>query len=312
MRSVAALARRVHQRISLAGCFTTIAGTAESEGMQVLVLCEGSARPRVESEFEEFATVAFCATAEEMGSDGRAADVLVLWDTTTSPAGAARQVHDLRRTRARAPILVVAPRWRRDRSTRVLDAGADDCIVGAYKRPELRARTSALARRSSPPPALPDGPCLCLDPERRTVTAGGRQVHLTRTQFSILEYLVQHRDCWHSPEAIIREVLGTYHQKDSSLVRFHVHKLRSALGETAACIRGERGRGYMFQPPNGSDFAEPSLVAAHPASVCRVSSSTRAPNAARDGTPRSEDRERRHATASPARASRGTRSSSGD
>ena len=69
---------------------------------------------------------------------------------------------------------------------------------------------------------------------------------LTQTQYAILEYLVRHRDRWRSPELIIREVLGTCHQKGSSLVRFHVHNLRNALRDCGYCIHWQRGKGYMF------------------------------------------------------------------
>jgi two-component system, OmpR family, response regulator len=219
------------------------------EKMRVLVLCAARERQRVESEFGAFASVAFCESATEFATDVRTPVVLVLWAGTTTDGEALHKVRDWRNAGQKAPILVVASSWQRDSAARLLDAGADECVVGDYAQSELHARTCALVRRSSPPPGLLSDTCVQLDREGLTARMQGREVGLTRTQFSILEYLVRHRDCWRSPEAIFREVLGTRHHKDSSLVRFHVHRSRSALGESRACILGERGKGYMFRSP---------------------------------------------------------------
>jgi len=221
--------------------------------MHVFVLCSARERGRVESEFREFASVAFCESAVQVATAVPAPEVLVVWDSTTTDVEALRHVHAWRRTARKAPMLVVASGWRRDSIARVLNAGAEDCVVGDYTRPELRARVCALARRSSPPSALVGDARVRLDRECLTAKVQGREVQLTPTQFSILEYLVRHRDRWRSPEAIIREVLGTYHQQGSSLVRFHVHKLRSALGESKACVLGQRGKGYMFRFPSSDE-----------------------------------------------------------
>jgi len=231
---------------------------AEPDRVHVLVWCAARERQRVEAEFGAFASVVFCDGAMEFGTDARAPHVLVLWAGTTTDADALRQVHDWRRAGQKEPILVVASGWQRNTATQLLDVGADECVVGDYTRAELRARTCALVRRSLRPAALLSDACVQLDREGLSVRLEGREVELTRTQFSILEYLVRHRDRWRSPEAIFREVLGTCHQKNSSLVRFHVHRLRSALGESGACILGERGKGYMFRSPGMSDERSPS------------------------------------------------------
>jgi DNA-binding winged helix-turn-helix (wHTH) protein len=97
-----------------------------------------------------------------------------------------------------------------------------------------------------PCPTDDDARELVLERDGLWARIGRRQVQLTPTQFAILEYLARHRGSWCHPAAIIRDVLGTAHQKNTSLVRFHIHKLRTALGEYAVSIYWQRGCGYML------------------------------------------------------------------
>lgn len=89
-----------------------------------------------------------------------------------------------------------------------------------------------------------------LDANELVVRIGGDTVGLTRTQFSILAYLVQHCGRWVTTSELIREVLGTHHQPDTSLVRVHVHAIRRRLGTRAAWVESDRrrARGYRWRP----------------------------------------------------------------
>jgi DNA-binding response OmpR family regulator len=169
----------------------------------------------------------------------------VVCDTSANAVASAERIRLLRECGGRVPILVLGQAWASDCAANVLDAGADDCLVGAFSPTELRARICALLRRSSGLWVLP-AEAMRLNRDCLTVHLDRRDIALTRTQFAILEYLVRYRELWCAPERIIRDVLGTSHQKGTSLVRFHVHNLRNALGESGVRIRWERGKGYMF------------------------------------------------------------------
>jgi DNA-binding response OmpR family regulator len=90
----------------------------------------------------------------------------------------------------RLPVIVLSGRNSETDRVRGLDSGADDYLVKPFRYPELRARIGAVLRRRSHPQ---DGPRrvgdLVVDPVRRRVTVGEREVHLTNKEFDLLRAL---------------------------------------------------------------------------------------------------------------------------
>jgi DNA-binding response OmpR family regulator len=155
-------------------------------------------------------------------------------------------VDDARRRGIRAPLLVVGRSWTTDDIVALLEAGADDCLRDVPDYDELRARARSLLRRS-----FGDWPAsaetrVSLDSRQLTFEINGRQIALTRSQFSILCCLVSQRGRWCSPDFIMNEALGIRHYKGNSLVRFHMHNVRRALGRDSSLVQWERGKGYKF------------------------------------------------------------------
>jgi DNA-binding response OmpR family regulator len=92
---------------------------------------------------------------------------------------------------------------------------------------------------------------LLLPTELAVIVAGAR-VALTRTQFSIFSYFYENRGRWVTPNELIRHVLGTHHQPDTSLVRVHIHAIRRRLGQGAIWLESDpqRVRGYRWGGPS--------------------------------------------------------------
>src|SRR5207253_3436939 len=94
------------------------------------------------------------------------------------------------------PILMLTAR--REESDKVvgLDSGADDYLTKPFGVRELMARVRALIRRSSTARALGDGSRpitykhIEIDPSRRAVKAGDRQIELTTNEFQLLYVLL--------------------------------------------------------------------------------------------------------------------------
>lgn len=73
-----------------------------------------------------------------------------------------------------------------------LDVGTDDYLTKPFAFPELLARIRAISRRgpASLPPGLKVGD-LILDPARRQVTRANREIHLTATEYRLLEFMMR-------------------------------------------------------------------------------------------------------------------------
>ena len=115
------------------------------------------------------------------------------------------------------PVLLLTAR--REESDKVLglESGADDYLTKPFGVRELVARARALTRRPRAGAAAPAaagavdgrpvrlGP-LVVDPARRSVTVGGREVELTGREFDLLHLLASHPGIVFSREALVQRV----------------------------------------------------------------------------------------------------------
>lgn len=154
------------------------------------------------------------------------------------------------RTSSETPIIVLSVRGGESDKVRALDLGADDYVIKPFSAPELLARVRAQLRRSGiAANARLDFPDLIVDIERRRVTQGTREVHLTPTEFSILELLARRAGRPVSFDEIINAVWKGAPATSNDAVRVHVGALRRKLEPDASNPRyivTEPWVGYRF------------------------------------------------------------------
>jgi DNA-binding response OmpR family regulator len=88
------------------------------------------------------------------------------------------------------PIIVLTGRGAASDRVRGFDLGADDYVQKPFGYDELRARITAVLRRGH---SRKDGPVqageILVDPARRKVMVGDREVHLAKKEFTLLRVL---------------------------------------------------------------------------------------------------------------------------
>lgn len=126
-----------------------------------------------------------------------------------------------------------------------LDAGGDDLVVKPIDLEEVAARIRALLRRSQRVNRLHS---LQIDPQTKQVWVNDQQVYLTPTEFNLLDFLCEYKNCYHTATELLEKVWhypgGT---GDTALIRNHVHNLRTKLENIPnrpQIIVSLHGRGY--------------------------------------------------------------------
>jgi DNA-binding response OmpR family regulator len=120
----------------------------------------------------------------------------------------------LRRDSRNTDVPVLLLTARREESDKVLglESGADDYLAKPFGVAELVARARALMRRprASADPTLAGRPLtvrgLTVDPAKRRVTVGDRDVDLTSHEFELLFLLVSHPGVVYSREAVLARI----------------------------------------------------------------------------------------------------------
>jgi two-component system response regulator MprA len=155
-----------------------------------------------------------------------------------------------RRLRAagdRTPVLMLTARDAVPDRVKGLDAGADDYLVKPFALEELGARLRALLRRTGGP--VEDTlryADIQLDPAGHTVHRGERLIELTRTEFLLLELLMNHPRQVLTRTQIFEHVWGYDFGPSSNSLEVYVGYLRRKLGDPRV-IQTVRGVGYVLR-----------------------------------------------------------------
>jgi two-component system KDP operon response regulator KdpE len=154
-----------------------------------------------------------------------------------------------------APVIVLSARTGAGQKVEALDAGADDYVTKPFSMDEFLARLRAAVRRgaaaaSDTAQTVIHTAAFSVDLAAKRVTRRGDDVHLTPTEWGMLEILVRNPGKLVGQEELLNEVWGPGHANQSHYLRVYLAQLRRKLEDDPSHPRHlitEAGMGYRFQ-----------------------------------------------------------------
>jgi two-component system KDP operon response regulator KdpE len=162
------------------------------------------------------------------------------------------------------PIIILSGRSQSAAKVAALDAGADDYVTKPFNVDELLARLRAVTRRA--PTANEDLRVeigdLTVDllnrrifptaeESRPAADGGSSDVHLTKTEWQLLEVLVRHPGRLMMQRELLRAINRMNYADESHYLRQFMNQLRRKLEPDPARprhLKTEPGMGYRFKP----------------------------------------------------------------
>jgi two-component system KDP operon response regulator KdpE len=153
------------------------------------------------------------------------------------------------------PIIVLSARGDSSDKVQALDAGADDYVTKPFGMDELLARLRAAVRRSAVSSsdgveAVINTASFSIDLVAKRVRRDGKEVHLTKTEWGVLELLARNRGRLVAQKQLLNEVWGPSYETESHYLRVYLAQLRRKLEPEPSRPRHlltEPGMGYRFE-----------------------------------------------------------------
>jgi DNA-binding response OmpR family regulator len=130
----------------------------------------------------------------------------------------------------RLPVIVLTGRAGDTDKVRGLDSGADDYLTKPFVYGELRARIGAVLRRRTHPEKGPSRVGeLVIDPLRRRVTVGDREVPLAKKEFALLRMLASDPTRVFTKEELLDAIWAHRGPSKTRTLDSHASRLRRKL-----------------------------------------------------------------------------------
>jgi DNA-binding response OmpR family regulator len=178
---------------------------------------------------------------------GQIAFDVILLDVMLPRMDGLEVARQLRRREQETPVLMLTARDSLPDIVRGLDAGADDYLTKPFSFVELLARIRALARRREfRKKNVLEIADLVLDVSSLRTFRKGQEVHLSYTEYRLLELLVRHSGRVVSRQEILSSIWGRGREVTENTLDAFVRLLRNKIDRNSEVklIHTHRGFGY--------------------------------------------------------------------
>jgi DNA-binding response OmpR family regulator len=162
------------------------------------------------------------------------------------------------------PVIMLTARLEDTDKVLGLELGADDYLTKPFNPRELVARVRAVLRRTTGAAGGAGAPGearvlvsggLRLDQERRQVTVDGREIGLTKTEYSLLEILMANQGYTLTRDDLLERALGYSWEGMGRTLDTHIRNLRRKIEadpEQPRYVVTVHGIGYRLKPTEGA------------------------------------------------------------
>lgn len=177
---------------------------------------------------------------------------LIVVDLSLSEAAGHDVIMELRKMQP-MPILILSESGSVTDKVKALNNGADDYLEKPYDLEICMAKAQALLRRYTELNHIAERGyavvCheqLLLDTARRIVSFNGSEIKLSKKEYDLLLYLLNHKNRVLTYEQIYEAVWNDAYLNDRSAIFYHIGQLRRKLGD-AELIESVHGVGYRLK-----------------------------------------------------------------
>lgn len=173
----------------------------------------------------------------------------------------------MRTYRIKTPVIILSSNSAVQYKIRCINNGADDYIIKPFNCAELLSRIKAVCRRSiGEANAVYQIGALTFDFDKNAVFVGEKQVNLTTTELSILEFLIINRNIVIPSETLLNYLRQSSKLPHIKIINVFICKIRDKLTKAflevfpesdnpnhyvcpSSYISTEWGKGYSFKEP---------------------------------------------------------------
>lgn len=180
---------------------------------------------------------------------------LVLLDIMMPEMDGMETIQEIRKI-SNVPVIFLSAKGEDMDKVLGLTVGADDYITKPFHPVELQARVKSQLRRymqlggGNIRSGVLEVGNIVMDDRRKEVTRDGEEIVLTRTEYDILRFLMQHQGESFSPQKIYTEVWKDASYGTENTVAVHIRHLREKIEYDPAnprYLKAIWGRGYKME-----------------------------------------------------------------